>query len=87
MDPPDPDPDAGRAWLYVSFQWVLASQAPYKPPPVDARFVKRVEAPKVKLSSLASKFKAVALHERGLVDHFIGLWPFPRSIETWLNKN
>lgn len=41
----------------------------------------------VKLPSLTSKYKVVALCERGLVGHFTELCPSPRLIEMWLNKN
>ena len=81
MDPPDPS-------LEDRFQSIVAGL-----PPVSAaaspssKFIKRSEVPEVKLSSAASKRKAVALSEKGLIGLFTGLWPSPRSVEIWLNKN
>ena len=41
----------------------------------------------MKVSSAASKRKAVALSEKGLIGMFTGFWPSPCSAEVWLNKN
>ena len=82
MDPPDP------ASIEDKFHNIVASLPSDLSAAVPAsRFVKRVEIPEVKLSSVASKRKAVALSEKGLIGLFTGLWPSPRSVEIWLNKN
>ena len=82
MDPPDPDSFEER------FQSIVASQPIVQPAAASSsRFVKRVDVPEVKLSSTASKRKAVTLSEKGLIGLFTGLWPSPRSMEVWLNKN
>ena len=36
---------------------------------------------------MASKGKVVTLSEKGLIGLFTGLWPSPKSMEVWLNKN
>ena len=78
MDPPDPEAFEERFQNIVASQPAVAS---------SSRFVKRVDVPEVKLSSAASKRKAVTLSEKGFIGLFTGLWPSPRSVEVWLNKN
>ena len=73
MDPPDPNLDGRREVLEDGFRRFVASLPPAKPAQRDSCFVKLVEVPNVTLSLVASKFKDVALHERGLVGHFTGL--------------
>ena len=81
MDPPDPDA------LEERFQSIIASHPIAQPAATSSsRFVKRVDVPEVKLSSIASKRKAVTLSKKGLIGLFTGLWPSPRSVEVWLNK-
>ena len=82
MDPPDPS-------LEDRFQSIVAALPPVSAAaaPSSSKFIKRSEVPEVKLSSAASKRKAVALSEKGLIGLFTGLWPSPRSVEIWLNKN
>ena len=72
MDLPDWTSDDHRVGPDDGFRRIVASQPPSSPPPYDSRFVKRVEVPELKLSSLASKFKAVSLRDRGPVGHFVG---------------
>ena len=82
MDPPDPDAFEER------FQSIVASQPAVQPAAASSsHFVKRVDVPEVKLSSAASKRKAITLLEKGLIGLFTGLWPSHRSVEVWLNKN
>ena len=82
MDPLDP------ASVEDHFQDIVASLPPAQAAaPPSSRFVKRADVLKVKLCSVASKRKAVTLSEKGLIGLFTGLWPSPRSVEVWLNKN
>ena len=81
MDPPDPSVDDRFKLIVDAMPSVPAAAAP------SSRFVKRADIPEVKLSSVASKRKAVALSEKGLIGLFTGLWPSPRSVDIWLNKN
>ena len=82
MDPPDP------ASIEDSFHTIVASLPPTQVVAApSSRFVKRSEIPEVKISSTASKRKAVTLSEKGLIGLFIGLWTSPRSVDVWLNKN
>ena len=82
MDPPDPESVEDRFHSIVAAMPTV--QAAAAPP---SKFVKRAEIPEVKLSSAASKRKAVTLSEKGLIGLFTGLWPSPHSVEVWLNKN
>ena len=82
MDPPDPS-------VEDRFQSIVAGlpPVPVAAAPSSSKFIKRSEVPEVKLSSAASKRKAVTLSKKGLIGLFTGLWPSPRSVEIWLNKN
>ena len=82
MDPPDPSSFEDR------FQNIVASLPRDQPAVAPAsRFVKLADVLEVKLSSAASKRKAITLSKKGLIGLFTGLWPSPRSVEIWLNKN
>ena len=83
MDPPDP------VSVEDHFQHIVASLPPVQAAAVlSSRFVKRADVPEVKLCSAALKRKAVTLSEKGLIGLFTGrLWPSPRLVEVWLNKN
>ena len=82
MDPPNPESVEDRfQHIMASLPLVQAIAAP------SSRFVKQTDIPEVKLSSAASKRKAVTLSEKGLIGLFTGLWPSPCSVEIWLNKN
>ena len=85
MDPPlDPDPEDFDG----CFQRIVASSAPLSSSvSASSRFVKRSKVQSVKLSSTDSKRKVVTLSKKWLTSLFTGLWPSPRSVEVWLNKN
>jgi hypothetical protein len=54
----------------------------------SSQFVKRlVEMLKVALSPSTFSRKALALVDRGLISEFIGIWPSPKTIATWIEKN
>ena len=77
MDPHDPSS------IEDQFQNIVASLPGESPAAAPAsRFVKLPEVPEVKLSSAASKRKAVTLSEKGLIGLFTGLWPSPGSVEV-----
>ena len=55
------------------------------PPP---KFVKKLEAvPEIALPEEKSIRIAVSLAERALVGQFTGLWPNPKTMETWVQNN
>ena len=86
MDHPplsDPNLDERCKLLESSFRRIVASQ-PFssKTSAKKLRFVKRDTIMKMKLSSAASKYKAIVLFEKWLVVHMTGLWPSPQSIEV-----
>ena len=82
MDPLDP------VSVEDHFQHIVASLPPVQVAAApSSRFVKRAGVSEVKLCSAASKRKAVTLSKKGLIGLFTGLWPSPRSVEVWLNKN
>ena len=86
--PLDPPPEDPRSKLDQDFQ-ALAPSVPNPPvtKPPTSNFVKRVAVPKVQIMSTASRMKALALRERGLIGQFSGIWPSPKSMEIWISKN
>jgi hypothetical protein len=57
-----------------------------KGPP--SHFVKKLdEIPKVPVHPSSSRLFSLRLVENGLIDQFMGLWPSPREMKQWLEKN
>ena len=75
MDPPsDPSLKYHRRSLDVAFKDLVA----FTPPPPLASdagdaFVKRANAPRIQIMSVASRLKALNLSERGLIGQFTGI--------------
>jgi hypothetical protein len=52
------------------------------------RFVKRTKKNlEVMLPPIASRHEDITLVERGLINKFTSIWPSPRAMVTWLQKN
>ena len=78
-----------RCILDESFRDLVASMPPppsSAPDSSDANFVKRVVAPQIQIMYGASRFKALALSEKGLIGQFTGIWPSPKTMDAWINK-
>ena len=89
ITPPDPE-EGGTSSLDDHYRQVLSTSLAVDPKSTsnkDLRFVKLVEASKVKLGYVAAKRKIIALTEKGLIGHFTGLWLSPKTIESWLSRN
>ena len=87
MDPPDPTPEERRRLSEDSFKALVDSS----PPPVSevqtSSFVRQATASCIQIMAVASRMKALALSEKGLIGQFIGIWPFPKTMEYWISKN
>ena len=80
-DPPLPLPLDVEA-----FKKLIASSGKRKGGPIQ-KFVKKVDIPSVELPANKTCRSALNLAERGLIGHFIGLWPSPKAIDGWVQRN
>jgi len=56
--------------------------------PSVSKFIKKLdEIPEVNLPPSLPRKSAITLAERGLVGQFTGLWPSPRSVQKWVERN
>ena len=51
------------------------------------KFVKKVDIPSVELPVDKSCHSALNLVERGLIGQFTSLWPSPKAIDGWVQRN
>ena len=78
--PPPPEVTAFRAMI---------ANAPKRPPSQSQqKFVKKLDSiPTVALPEGDTCKSALNLAERGLIGQFTGLWPSPKSVEEWTQRN
>lgn len=63
-------------------------ELPKKKAPEPSKFVKRLEdIPAISLPPETPMQVALSLSERALVGQFTGLWPSPKSTESWVSRN
>ena len=65
----------------------MPSPPPPGPDSSDVNFVKITTTPRIQIMSTTSRLKALALSEKGLIGKFTGIWPSPKTMDTWINKN
>lgn len=83
-DPPPPDLEDYEK-LFAS---LILENASTRIRPSVTKFVKKLdEIPEVSLPPSLPRKAAIALAERGLVGQFTGLWPSPRSVQKWVERN
>ena len=80
MDPPLPLP-----LDFETFKRLIASCGKRKGGPSN-KFVK-VEIPTVELPANRVCHSALNLAERGLIGKLTGLWPSPKAIDSWVQRN
>ena len=87
MPPPHPPPPPSPSAKEAAFARLVAAngkKADAAPPP---KFVKKLDAiPEIELSPEKTIHLAVSLADRALIGQFIGLWPSPRTMETWIQN-
>ena len=89
MASPDPSPEDRRKALDAAFR-TLVDSTPSLPPSATEEgdgSVKRVNAPKIQILSAASRMKALALSEHGLIGQFTSIWPSPKTMDSWVKRN
>jgi len=86
MDPPDPlggDPELQRA-----FSNLVKSLPPQRPRPTTTNFVKKLDVlQEVHLPPTIPRMAAISLAEKGLIGQFTGLWPSPKTMQRWVERN
>ncbi len=70
------------------FASLISAMGPAKNQPSVTKFVKRLEdIPKISLPLALPRKATLSLAERGLVGQFTGLWPSPKTVQKWVEKN
>jgi hypothetical protein len=79
--PPPPSPTASfRKLVTACRKKVLQAETP--------SFVRRLDnIPEISLPPEQPMKVALSLSERGLVGHFMGLWPSTRTTDNWIQRN
>lgn len=82
------DPDPPLPPEVLAFQSMIAA-APKRPPSFSQQlFVKKLDSiPFVALPEEETCKAALNLDERGLIGQFMGLWPSPKLVEDWTQRN
>ena len=94
MDPPDPP--RGDLDLHRAFSDLVRSLPPQQIRPATTKFVKKLDViqevqlppaiPRMTALSLAEK-GLIELQEKGLIGQFTGLWPSPKTVQRWVERN
>jgi len=82
--PSPPDPEKYEE-LFAS---LIPDNASSRSRPSVSKFVKKLDQiPEVSLPPSLPRKSVITLAERGLVGQFTGLWPSPRSVQKWVERN
>ena len=72
----------------TAFRKLIASGTKRPPSATQQKFIKRMDTiPSVALPEEDTCKSALNLAERGLIGQFTGLWPSPKSVEEWTQRN
>jgi hypothetical protein len=83
LDPPLPPPPE-----VIAFKAMIDSNSKRQPSASQQKFVKRMDSiPSVALPEEETCKAALNLAEKGLIGQFTGLWPSPKSVEEWTQRN
>ena len=81
-DPPPPLPPK-----FLAFKILVASSGKQKGNSLVQQFVKKVDIPTVELPTERPCRTALNLSEHGLIGQFTRLWPSPKAIDGWVQRN
>jgi hypothetical protein len=71
-----------------AFSALVSSLPPQRNRPAVTKFVKKLDGlQEVALPPTAPRLAALALAERGLIGQFTGLWPSPKTVQRWVERN
>jgi len=86
MDPPDPP--GGDPALQQAFSNLIKSLPQQRPRPTASKFVKKLDVlQEVLLPPTIPRMAALSLAEKGLIGQFTGLWPSPKTVQRWVERN
>lgn len=70
------------------FSALVKSLQPQRTRPTLSKFVKQLDGlQEVVLPPLIPRMAALSLAEQGLIGQFIGLWPSPKTVQRWIERN
>ena len=71
-----------------AFEWLIANHTKRSGKGDLPKFVKRIEdVPEVALPPNETIRVALSLADRALIEQFIGLWPSPKTTNSWVQRN
>lgn len=86
MAPPEAPPE--EAAQQQAFSARINSLPPQRARPSISKFVKKIEGlQEVSLPPTLPRMAALALAEKGLIGQFKGLWPSPKTVQRWVERN
>lgn len=86
MAPPEAPPE--EAALQQEFSALIKSLPAQRARPSVSKFVKKIEGlQEVSLPPSLPRKAALALVEKGLIRKFTGLWPSPKTVQRWVERN
>jgi len=72
----------------ATFTTLMAENEAPKARPSISKFVKKlVDILEISLPPTLPRKAAISLAKRGLVGQFTGLWPSPRAVQKWVERN
>ena len=71
----------------LAFKRLVAASGKRKGSSLMQQFVKKIDIPSVELPAERTCQSAMNLFDRGLIGQFTRLWPSPKVIETWVQRN
>ena len=81
-------PPLGPNAEILAFKALIAGRSKVMAQNATPKFVKRLdEVPTIDLPPLHPMQVAISLADRALVEQFTGLWPSPKTIDNWIQKN
>lgn len=85
---PPPDHQQEPEDIANTFASLIFAMGPPKNRPSITKFVKRLDdISKISLPPTLPRRATLSLAERGLVGQFTGLWPSPKSVHKWVERN
>ena len=80
------DPTLALPFNLEAFKRLIASCGKRKGGPLQ-KFVKKVDIPSVELLVEWTCRSTIHLVEHGIICQFTGLWPYPKAIDGWVQRN
>jgi len=86
-DPHPPSQPRNEENVEAFASLIAENGAPRNRPSVN-KFVKKLESiPEISLPPSLPRRAAISLAKRGVVGQFTGLWPSPKSVQKWVERN